>query len=445
MMRGASIFGGSWINGSNAGSRYANLGYNWPENSSDDIGARGRSDDQFSARQRSRPCRPAYPTLRPMARGNGGQPIHPASANTLRGPVQRGVAGWRSPCRRNPRPAALSHPEAGMAKKYRNLIDAITADANMIEAFRLTAMGKRLTPGYLEFKEFSALNLADLARDMRRGDYVQGTPHEFCIFDPKHRVITALPFRDRVAQHALCAVIGPIFERTFLPRSYACRKGKGTHAGAIHLQADMRRLIKVRPEQPLRFLKTDFSRYFASIDRAVLWDLIEAKISCRATLILVEAMIPRVGLGLPIGSLTSQWFANVYGSVVDRHLQQTIHEQHWIRYMDDLVVLGHDSDHLRAVKESIEALSRDQLGLRFSKWSIAPVGRGVNFLGYRIWPTHKLLRRDSVIRAKRKIAAYRAAGDDDRLAKFLGAWGGHASWADSANLMDYLGLDGAAQ
>jgi RNA-directed DNA polymerase len=328
-----------------------------------------------------------------------------------------------------------------VGKKYRNLIGAITADDNMREALRLTSRGKRLTPGYLEFKEFSAFNLAQLAADMRQGAYVQGEPHEFCIFDPKHRVISALPFRDRVAQHAVCRIIAPIFERTFLPRSYACRKGKGTHAGAIHLQADMRRLIAARPGEPLRFLKTDFSRYFASIDRAVLWRCIEAKISCEGTLRLIEAMLPRTGIGLPIGNLVSQIFANVYGGVVDRHLQQDLGERHWFRYMDDLVVLGHESEHLRAVKVSIEDLSRERLGLRFSKWSIAPASRGVNFLGYRIWPTHKLLRRDSVKRARRKIAAYRANGDDERLSKFLAAWSGHARWADSRNLMASLGLE----
>jgi hypothetical protein len=92
------------------------------------------------------------------------------------------------------------------------------------------------------------------------------------------------------------------------------------------------------------------------------------------------------------------------------------------------------------VRTSIEDLSRERLGLRFSKWSIQPVGRGANFVGYRIWPTHKLLRRDSVVRARRKIAIYRAVGEHERLEKFLAAWTGHASWADSRNLMKSLGL-----
>ncbi|WP_375782875.1 reverse transcriptase/maturase family protein [Bradyrhizobium sp. Pha-3] len=278
-----------------------------------------------------------------------------------------------------------------------------------------------------------------LARDIAAGTYVAGIPHEFHIFDPKKRLITALPFRDRVAQQALCLVIVPIFDRALLPRAFACRPGKGTHAGVMQLQGDLRR--EARRGAPLYFLKTDFSAYFASIERPVLWRLIEAKISCRATLDLIETMVPRLGIGLPIGSLTSQIFANLYtGATLDRHLQQTLGERLWYRYMDDLVVLGTSSQHLRLVKQSIEEFSRDRLGLRFSKWQIAPVTRGINFLGYRIWASHKLLRRGSVVRAKRKIAAYRAAGDHERLHKFLAAWLGHARWADSANLIRSLGL-----
>ena len=326
-----------------------------------------------------------------------------------------------------------------MTRRFRNLIGAISDPLNMERALRLTSAGKRLTPGCLEFKEFSALNLSDLAREMADGRYTPGAPHEFYIHDPKRRLISALPFRDRIAQQALCLVIAPIFDRALLPRTFASRPGKGTHAGVILLQSDLRR--RMRRGQPAYFLKTDFSAYFASIQRDVLWPLIEAKISCRATLRLIEAMVPRTGIGLPIGSLTSQIFANLYtGATLDRHLQQTLGEREWFRYMDDLVVLGDTSRHLRAVKESIEDFSRRELGLRFSKWQIASVSRGVNFLGYRIWHDHKLLRRDSVTRARRKIAAYRAAGDLPRLRAFLAAWLGHARWADSANLIKSLGI-----
>jgi retron-type reverse transcriptase len=326
-----------------------------------------------------------------------------------------------------------------MTKRYRNLIGHITSPDNMANALRLTARGKRLSAGFLDFKEYGALNLAQLADDMRDGAYVAGAPHEFFILDPKRRLISAAPFRDRVAQQAVCLVINPIFDRAMLPRAFACRKGKGTHACATLLQSDLRRLAR---GGAVHFLKTDFSRYFASIERATLWDLIDAKISCAGTRRVIEAMIPRTGIGLPIGSLTSQIFANLYtGATLDRHLQQALGERHWYRYMDDLVVLGHDSAHLQAVRASIETFSREQLGLRFSKWQVAPAARGINFLGYRIWATHKLLRKDSVTAARRKIRAYRAGGETERLERFLSAWLGHARWADSRNLIRSLGVE----
>lgn len=429
-LRRPSIFGGSWINGANAGSRYANLD-NWAENSNENISARGASDDPIPARRRSRPRRPMSTGAHApgwSARQSGfGEYI---SRSGKAGSSDGSVVETRD-----------RHSEASsLAKKFRNLIDPITNDTNMRAALRLTSLGKKLTPGYLEFKEYSVLNLHILAADMREGAYRPGAPREFRIFDPKERLISALPFDDRVAQQAVAAIIGPIFEATLLPRSFACRIGKGTHSAAIALQADMRRLDR---DGPLYALKTDFSRYFYSVERVALWRLIEAKISCRATLRLIEAMLPRTGIGLPIGNLTSQIFANIYAGVVDRHLQQDLGERYWYRYMDDIVVLGRDPEHLRKVRTSIEDLSRERLGLRFSKWSIQSTRRGVNFVGYRIWPTHKLLRRDSVIRARRKIRAYRAAGDHQRLEQFLAAWTGHARWADSRNLLKSMGLPAA--
>ncbi|TXI06094.1 MAG: Retron-type reverse transcriptase [Rhizobium sp.] len=432
-LRRPSIFGGSWINGSNAGSRYANLDY-WAENSNDNIGLRAASDDPLSTRRRSRPRRSSS-TDAVIVRMAAGWSARLSSFGEHI--ARSGTAGSSGATAVETRDR--HQEDDAMARKYRNLIGPITDDANMRRAFHFTSLGKRLTPGFLEYKEFSIINLQDLARAMRDGTYVPGIPYEFRIFDPKERLISALPFEDRIAQHALCAVIGPIFEATLLPRAFACRPGKGTHAAAIAVQADIRRLS--RDSSPLYALKTDFSRYFASIEHAALWRLVEAKITCGATLRLIETMLPRTGIGLPIGSLISQIFANIYAGVVDRHLQQDLGERYWYRYMDDIVVLGHSTEHLRRVRASIEDLSRERLGLRFSKWSIQPISRGVNFVGYRIWPTHKLLRRDSVIRARRKIAAYRAAGEHERLDRFLAAWTGHAQWADSRNLMKSLGLD----
>lgn len=323
-----------------------------------------------------------------------------------------------------------------MAKRYRNLIEQIASPENLRNAYNNAARGRRNSAGYLHFKEYEAAWLAKLRRSLLDKTYRPGKPREFWVFEPKPRPITAAPFQDRVMQHALCNVIGPIFDAGMMPQAYACRKGRGMHSGAIRTQAMMRRLK--RKNETVYALKTDFSKYFYSIDRAVLWRRIDAKISCQHTLWLIELFTPRTGVGLPIGSLTSQLWANVYGTEVDRFLAQTMGENRFTRYMDDIVVLGYSRSYLHALRGWLEMFCRYALGLKFSKWSVSPISAGVNFLGYRIFPTHKLLRKDSVRRAKRKIKAHTLANDKQALRFFLAAWLGHAKWADSHNLLRSL-------
>ncbi len=120
----------------------------------------------------------------------------------------------------------------------------------------------------------------------------------------------------------------------------------------------------------------------------------------------------------------------------------------WLRFMSSPVrrIITQDQhrialEHLSEVKDSIEAFSNDQLGLRFSRWNISTVQRGVNYLGYRIWPSHKLLRKQSVTRAKRAIQAMRGKNRFDDLSMFVASWTGHARWADARNLLVYLGVE----
>lgn len=319
-----------------------------------------------------------------------------------------------------------------MGKKYKHLIEQIADIDNLRLAYQRTSAGKRLTWGYLEFKEYAEMNLALLREEILAGTWVQGGFREFTVFEPKARTISALEFKDRVAQNALVAIIGPIFEATLLPGTFACRHGMGTHAGVRHVQSGLRRT------KATHFLKTDFSKFFYSIDRAVLHGLIRQKISCPRTLALIVAMLPATGVGIPIGSLTSQLFANVYGGVVDRFIHFTLGAREWTRYMDDIVVLSSSPYELRHWFEDIKTLSADKLGLGISKWQVSPISTGINFLGYRIWPRHKLLRKDSVTRAKRKIAQFVKYGEPDRLHKFIASWRGHAAHADTCHLFNHL-------
>ena len=314
-----------------------------------------------------------------------------------------------------------------MGKKHRRLIDGITSVDSLRAAYRRASNGKRATSGYLHFKEESEASIFELSEQLKAGMWQPEEMRRFVIFEPKRRNISAPSFRDRVVHHSIHAVLEPIFERGFLPTSFACRPGKGTHAGSVWVQSQLR-----RPESRY-VLRTDFEGYFPNHDREILHRLIRRKVGCGPTLDLFGSIIPQQGVGIPIGALLSQLSANIYGNHLDQHLQHVM-KVRWARYMDDVVVIGDDPDELRAVKAEIERFAAEELHLRISRWHIGPASRGVNFLGYRIWPTHKLLRKSSVTRMKRKLRHL----EPDAAARMAASWRGHASWADTHNLMRWL-------
>lgn len=319
-----------------------------------------------------------------------------------------------------------------MGRKYRNLFEQIVSPENMAIAYKKTMRGKRRTWGYLEFKEYDQANLFALTEEITSNEYQPDQHQEFMIYDPKPRLISALPFKDRLAQHALCNIIAPIFDKTLLPYTFACRDGLGTHAGVRHIQSLMRK------HKPTHFIKTDFSKFFPSIDRVILHTMIRKKITCAKTYELMCKFIPQDGVGLPIGSLTSQVFANVYGGLIDRYVHFDLGYRHWARYMDDVIILGSDKCQMNEDVQKIINFSDSQMNMRLSKWQVSPISRGVNFLGYRIWPHHKLLRKDSVQRAKRKIKVMQTRNDNESMEKFLAAWYGHARWAETQNLLRHM-------
>ena len=319
-----------------------------------------------------------------------------------------------------------------MGRKYKRLFDRIVAKENFQDAFQRTRKGKRKSMSYLEFKEYGQLNLEMLRQEVADGAYVRAPFRNFFIYDPKLRLISGLPFRDRIVQHALNNIIEPIYEPTFLPYTFACRPGKGTHAGVKYIQSHLRK------GEATHFLKTDFSKYFPSIQGHVLYQLHDAKIYCYKTMQLKEIITPRDTNGVAIGSLASQLDANLVGTMADNFVHHTLKPMAWARYMDDMVLLDNDPQRLREMKDALEEFARDEMLMRFSKWGIAPIHRGVNFLGYRIWPKHKLLRKQSVTRAKRAIKALQLKKDVEALNRFLAAWTGHASWADTNRLFASL-------
>jgi retron-type reverse transcriptase len=321
-----------------------------------------------------------------------------------------------------------------MPKRHNHLYEKIISIDNLREAYNKTAKGKKNTVGYLRFKENKEANLYHIQQELIHQTYKIGPFRNFTIYEPKERLISAASFRDRLVQHALCNIISPIFEATLLPYTFACRVNKGTHAGVKYIQS----IIRKNPEYNY-FLKTDYSKFFPSIDRQKLHLLIERKIKCKETLWLLQQIIPNTGNGIPIGSLTSQLFANVYGGIIDHYLHYALKVKHWARYMDDIVIFGKTLEELKIIKQKIVNYSLQEMNMSLSKYTINSLQKGINFLGYRIWRTHKLIRKSSVIRAKRKIKKYIINKDTEQLNLFLAAWLGHIKWANCYNLINHLG------
>ena len=404
--------GGNWGNGAKSGSRYVNT--NTATNSNSNNGGRGVCYDLQAL----------------CTHHSAVQADHTRWSAWLSsfGKHTTGSGYLRSSLERNADPAF-------MGKKHKRLFDRIISKDNFHDAYLKTRKGKRKSMGYLEFKEYGALNLERLRQEVADGGYTRAEFRSFYIFDPKLRLISGLPFRDRIVQHALNNTLEPIYLPQFLPYTFACIPGKGTHAGVKYVQSQLRK------GRITHFLKTDFSKYFPSVHCPTLYGIHDKKIHCRRTMALMENIQPREDTGVAIGSLKSQLNANLYGTLADDFVHHTLKPIAWARYMDDIVLMDNDSGRLREMKDRLEAFADESMRLRFSKWSIAPISRGIDFLGYRIWPRHKLVRKQSATRAKRTIKALRKRGDQYALDKFLAAWVGHISWADSHNLMAHLEIE----
>lgn len=334
-----------------------------------------------------------------------------------------------------------------MARTYNNLYPQIYDFERLYYAYLKARRNKRYRHEVLEFTARLEEELIILQNELIYHTYRPGRPRVFVVHDPKTRVIMAPPFRDRVVHHALVAVIEPIFERGFIYDSYACRVGKGTHAGADRVTEFLRRAQ--RQWGRVYCLKGDVSQYFPSIHHPTLKALIRKRIACPSTLWLIDTIIdstvdegdpcPR---GLPVGNLTSQLFANVYLNELDQFVKHTLRVRYYVRYMDDFVILHHDKRALWDVKREIECFLADRLLLQLNrKTSVFPISQGIDFLGYRIWPTHRLLRKSSIKRARRgfkKLARDYAEGKIplERVKASIMSWLGHCKHANTYRIRE---------
>lgn len=338
-----------------------------------------------------------------------------------------------------------------MAKSYNNLYPQIYDFSNLESAYIKARRGKRFRDEVAQFSFNLESNLIQIQNELIYKSYHTGQYRYFYVRDPKKRLVAALPFRDRVVQHALCNIIEPLFEERFIFDSYACRIGRGTHAGADRVTYF---LIKTQNKWDRVYcLKADIAQYFPSINHSALKKIVQKRIACPDTRWLINEIIDSGGdaaacpRGLPIGNLTSQLFANVYLDQLDHFVKETLGEKYYVRYMDDFIILGGDKQHLWAVKKEIEGFLNNELDLHFNgKTGIWPISQGVDFLGYRIWPTHRLVRKSSIKRFKRSLRAFENLFKEGRIEleavnATIQSWLGHVSHANSYNLRTALFRD----
>jgi len=323
-----------------------------------------------------------------------------------------------------------------MGKRYKNLLEQISDIDNIRLAYKKAVKGgNRYTLSHLKFKENLEANLYLIQQQLKNEIYKHGEYYTFKVYEPKERVISSLPFKDRVVQHAINNIVEPIFEKGFYKTSYACRKNKGTHAGVKSVQAAIRKTIK---SGPVYYLKMDFSKYFHSINIDILFKEICRKISDKRVVTLLRGFAGDFKTGIPIGNLLSQLFANIYGHIFDRFVKTKLRMKNYFRYMDDTVIVCNSKSELVAVQRKLALFSKIYMKLRFSKWYINALSKPLNFLGYRITDNYKLIRKDSVVRAKRKIKKHLEKKDFEKLKMFLASWSGHLRSADSWNLVKFI-------
>ncbi|UCE08222.1 MAG: RNA-dependent DNA polymerase, partial [bacterium] len=246
-------------------------------------------------------------------------------------------------------------------KTYKHLFEKIISFENLLVAAQQAGQGKGKKKNVMRFNFVREDNLVQIQQELINKTYQPGAYHAFRIFDPKPRLISAADFRDRVVHHALCNIIEPIFNKGFIFDCYANRKGKGTHAGIRRAQAFLRGNRFV--------LKCDIKKYFPSIDHEILKQEIRRKIADPETLWLIDTIIdgsneqefvydffPGDDLftsqerrkGLPLGNLTSQFFANLFLSRFDHFVKERLKVKYYARYVDDLVYADNDIKFLKS-------------------------------------------------------------------------------------------------
>ena len=302
-------------------------------------------------------------------------------------------------------------------KRIGNLFKDCFTEQKLLEAFYVAKKNKANKSSCLAFEFNLGSEIESLALLIKTGKYKPDPLKTFIVHEPKERVIHAPSFKDLVVQHAIYKVIYPIFDKTFIDQSFACRKGKGTHSASSYTQKVMR-----KHSGELYYAKLDIRKFFYSIDKEILKKQMQKKIKDEAFIEMMCLFLGDKG-GIPIGNLLSQIYALIYLNDLDHFVKRELKVKHYVRYVDDFVAIGLTLDEAKIFKIKCEDFVRKNLNLELSHWCIQKIKKGINFVGYRTWRRVKFVRKHSIIKFKKAVKT----GDKKAISSLIG----HASHSSS--------------
>lgn len=282
-------------------------------------------------------------------------------------------------------------------KRIGNIYEEVISPNNLFLAYKEARKNKRNRAKVYEFEQNLGSEMALLIKELKSGAYKPRPYKKFLVHEPKERVIYAPAFRDVVVQHAIYRIVYNIYEKTFITQSHGCRKGYGIHSARDSVQRSIRKHTDDK-----YYLQLDIKKYFYSFDRLVLRALLQKKIKeprmVRLMMMFTEYDSDK---GVPIGNLLSQLYGLIYLNPIDHYIKRHLKIKDYIRYVDDFILIGLDLHEAQTLKLNIEKYLICELGLTLSKAKIIKIKRGVDFVGYRIWKTHSLVRKYSMYNFKR--------------------------------------------
>ena len=320
-------------------------------------------------------------------------------------------------------------------KSYGQLWDRITSEENLFAAWKRVKKGHARSKGVKLFSDDIRGELLRLRVDLRSGTYQPAAYHQFKIFDPKLRTISCASVRDRIVHQSLCGIVMPLLEKGFSNASFACRKGYGSHRACLLARRYTKRFHY--------FCKMDIRHYFDSVNHEILLGLLQKKFRESAVNDLIRKIVQAPveglakGVGLPVGNLTSQWFANIYLDAFDHAVLYRISSGRvaYVRYMDDIVFFADSKADLWSLHDwSVAWLAGQRcLEVKSEATVLAPTSEGLTFLGLRIFGGCWRLRRARLDRTRRtfriRIRQYeRGLISEERFSRCVTSLDGGLRW-----------------